>query len=59
MAVKLIKPTEDERKNGWTSETLTRYMKERELEQAHQVLYRKEEPPAFQNSRYNPHKWRR
>lgn len=59
MAGKKYKPTEEERKNGWTSDTLTKYMHDRDLEQAHKVLYPEPKLPSFQNNKYNPHRWRR
>lgn len=33
-AGELVEPTEDERANGWTAETLTAYLCEREQQQA-------------------------
>ena len=33
-AGELVEPTEDERANGWTAETLTAYLREREQQQA-------------------------
>ena len=49
------KPTKDEEKNGWTEESLTKYLKERD-----EALDIEREPPKpiEQNHRYNPKRWR-
>lgn len=54
-----IIPTEGERRNGWTSETLTRYVRAQEESAANRVLNPEPQKPRFQNSKYNPHRWRR
>ena len=59
----LIEPTEDEKRNGWTAETLTQYHAERRAGQALDIdpnslqrsLARR---PQQQNSKYSPHRWR-
>ena len=49
-----IEPTEDEKKNGWTAETLTAYVRERD-----NVDHRKpKERPVKTNSKYSPFRWR-
>jgi len=58
-----IEPTEEEKKNGWTKETLTRYLAERLAAQSLAVdvnsLHRKSaRKPHEQNHRYRPHRWR-
>lgn len=60
----LIEPTEDEKRNGWTAETLTQYLAERSAGQSLSVdinsLHRRiARRPDVQNHRYNPHRWRR
>ena len=54
----LIEPTADERRNGWTAETLTDYVQQRERAQKGIVLfdpdYRAVKRPGRANSRYNP-----
>jgi len=59
----IIEPTEEEKKNGWTAETLTKYLQERHAAQnlsvdvnslTRQVARRKDE----QNHKYNPRRWR-
>jgi len=60
----LVEPTEDEKRNGWTSETLTDYLTERlagqslavDVNSFHRRLARR---PDEQNHRYNPLRWRR
>ncbi len=58
----LVEPTEDERRNGWTAETLTAYLAERNSAQERYIdphdESRRRRPNAA-NSRYRPHKWRR
>lgn len=59
----LIEPTDEERKNGWTAETLTEYLAEREAGQSLAVdvnsLHRRvARRPNEQNHRYRPHRWR-
>jgi len=56
----MIEPTEEEKKNGWDAESLTRYVEERERAQLRLVSEgRKQGPPKIQNSKYNPFRlWR-
>ena len=59
----LIEPTDEEKRNGWTSETLTTYLAERQAGQElaidvnslHRRIARR---PNQQNHKYNPHRWR-
>lgn len=54
--------TDEEKKNGWTEETLRAYVAERERAQAGVVMfepeYRRTPRPRWANSRYNPLRWR-
>lgn len=58
-----VEPTEDEKRNGWTAESLTAYLAERNAGQSlsidvnslHRRLARR---PVVQNHRYNPLRWR-
>ncbi len=59
----LIEPTADEKKNGWTAETLTSYLIERRAGQSLDVdpnsLQRKMgRRPIEQDHKYNPLRWR-
>ena len=59
----MIEPTADEAKNGWTKETLTKYLAERmagqtlavDVNSLHRRIARR---PDIQNHRYRPHRWR-
>lgn len=59
----LVEPTDEERRNGWTAETLTAYLAERRAGQSlaadpdslHRQTARR---PGEANHRYNPHRWR-
>ena len=58
-----IEPTEEEKKNGWTTETLTRYLTERYAAQSlvidvKSLSRRVARRPNTQNHKYNPRKWR-
>jgi len=58
-----VEPTEAERRNGWTAESLTRYLSERQAGQSLAVdvnsLHRRvARRPDEQNHRYCPHRWR-
>lgn len=60
----LIEPTEDEKKNGWTADTLTAYLTERLAGQSlsadvGSVHRRAARRPNVQNHHYRPHRWRR
>lgn len=59
----IIEPTEEERKNGWTAQTLTAYLSERQAGQSLAIdvnsLYRKiDRRPREQNHQYRPLRWR-
>jgi len=57
-----IEPSEEEKRNGWTTETLTKYLTERLAGQSLIVdvhsLHRRQLPDE-QNHRYRVHRWRR
>lgn len=59
--VELVEPTEDERRNGWTPESLTEYLREQRAAQSMRIdpagEMRRQRPRAA-NSRYRPHRWR-
>ena len=55
----MIEPTEDEKKNGWTAESLNAYRRERARASFLKVYEKPEFKPAVQNHTYNPLKWRR
>ena len=55
----VVKPTEEEKKNGWTEETLSTYLAERKAAQSLGIdvnsFYRKSlQRPMTQNHKYNP-----
>lgn len=58
-----VEPTDEEKRNGWTTESLTAYLAERQAGQElaidvnslHRRLARR---PTEQNHRYNPKRWR-
>ena len=50
--------TDEEKKNGWTKETLQAYFDSRVMEQAKMVHRKKVHKPNTQQSKYKPHKWR-
>ena len=59
----LIEPNEEEKRNGWTAETLTAYVQEqtaaRELKvDPMSAMNRAGRRPTRANSKYNPHRWR-
>lgn len=58
----MLELTDEERANGWTEETLTAYLNERERAQAGVVMfdpdYRQPQRPRWANNRYHPHFWR-
>ena len=54
-----VKATEDEKKNGWTDETLHEYRKERDRANFQKVYNKPIVRPTVQNHTYNPLKWRR
>ena len=56
----MIEPTPDERRNGWTAETLTRYIRERnggEDFTAHRRPDRRGEVRVESADFYHPHDW--
>ncbi len=58
-----IEPTEEEKRNGWTTKTLTKYLAERFAAQSLHIdvnsLSRKSaRRPNEQNHRYNVKRWR-
>lgn len=60
----LVEPTDEERKNGWTTETLTAYLTERLAGQSltidvHSIQRRMGRRPNEQNHQYRPLRWRR
>lgn len=59
----LVEPNDEERKNGWTAETLTAYLTERLAGQSltidvNSIQRRMGRRPSEQNHRYRPHRWR-
>lgn len=59
----LVEPTEEERRNGWTAETLSDYLATRRAGQSLAIdpnsLHRQAvERPRFTNSKYSPKRWR-
>lgn len=62
-AQELVEPNEDERRNGWTAESLTAYLAERKAGQTlaidpHSIQRRMAAKPRQQNSKYNIFHWR-
>ena len=54
-----ITATETEKKHGWTDETLTAYIAEREKERSKLVFDKPVIRPSYANSNYHPHRWNR
>ena len=57
---KQVEPTEDEKRNGWTAETLSKYLHDREQANSRSLDW-KERPkakPRVANSRYSPFRFR-
>jgi hypothetical protein len=52
-------PTKEEKRNGWTRNTLKEYILKREQEQAKFIFQKPPMRPVEQNHKYKPHKWRR
>lgn len=60
-----FKPTDAEKKNGWTAETLYRYIKDRDKAASISILgdwesnriERKQKRPEKCNNNYSPHRW--
>jgi hypothetical protein len=57
----LIEPTPDERRNGWTPETLTAYLAERERAVNQRLSFPRKPPlPPMAHAPWSPHRtWRR
>jgi len=58
-----IIPTEEEANNGWTKESLTRYLKDRYAAQSvfidvNSIFRKAARRPNQQNHKYKPHRWR-
>ena len=59
----LVEPTAEEARNGWTAESLTRYLAERTAGAAlgvdpHSLHRKMARRPRSQNNGYSPHRWR-
>ena len=59
----VVEPTEDERRNGWTSETLTAYLVDQRAAQSLRInpnsaMNRRARRPDKQNGRYRPLRWK-
>jgi hypothetical protein len=56
----MLELTEEEKANGWTSETLEKYLKDREKAQSGIILFdtRQKARPRFANNLYRPLRWR-
>lgn len=63
VADELIEPTDDEKRNGWTAKSLTKYLTERmagqtlavDVNSLHRRVARR---PNEQNHKYRPTRWR-
>lgn len=53
-----IELTAEEKKNGWTEESLEKYFKDREKAQAAVVLSDKQQRSRYANNKYSPLQWR-
>ena len=57
-----VELTDEERKRGWTEETLAEYLAERARAQAGVIMfdpeYRRPARPRWANNRYSPLRWR-
>lgn len=58
-----VEPTEDEKRNGWTTETLTAYVASRRAASTlradpHSLHRRADARPTMQRNDYNPKRWR-
>jgi len=54
-----IEPTDDERRNGWTAETLAEYLASRQAAlDVDPNSPQRRHRPEVQNHAYNPHRWR-
>lgn len=52
-----VKATDEEKKNGWTDESLNAYRMERERASFMSVYIKPVKRPSVQNHRYSPFKW--
>ena len=60
--IALIEPSVEELRNGWTKETLTKYLVERNAIQSLKIDIHNPQrkiKPSSQNHSYSPHRWRR
>lgn len=58
----VVEPTDEEKRNGWTAETLTAYVADQEAAQSVRSdpsSVARKVVPTRANSRYSPHRWRR
>lgn len=55
--MEMVEPSEDEKRNGWTAETLTKYLQERRAENFTAVFEREPRKPK-QAKGYRPLRWR-
>jgi hypothetical protein len=56
-----IRPTAEEKRNGWNQKALNEYLAGREKSHAGWIdpaNERRAQRPDSQNHRYNPHRWR-
>ncbi len=63
MADELIEPSDDERRNGWTPQTLTTYLRSQVDAQAQRIdlqspARRRARRPTRANNNYRPLRWR-
>lgn len=56
-----IEPTEEEKRNGWTSASLSAYVHERKKAQANSIMNERprEKPTTTRSKRFNPKRWGR
>jgi hypothetical protein len=62
-AQKPVEPTDEERRNGWSTKTLTAYLAERQAGQSiavdvNSISRQAARRPNEQNHAYRPHRWR-
>jgi len=51
-AIEIIEPTDAEKSNGWTSETLTEYVRDREVNSSMEIYGEYAPRPTKANSKY-------
>jgi len=60
--LEIVEPTDEEKRNGWTAESLTKYLSERQAGQSLSVdvnsLHRRVARRPDMQTRYNPKRWR-